>query len=728
MPLPYRNPALPLEERLSDLLARMTLPEKIGQLSQACKRLFAQEEEFDRLVASGRIGSRILSDGGFAGNEGAGLSISDLNASQRVAVEQSRLGIPLLFGRDVIYGQRTMFPIPLAQAATFDPGLVEEACTCIAREAAAVGVHWTFAPMMDVARDPRWGRIIEGYGEDPWLSARMAEAAVRGFQGSDPSDPERILACAKHFVAYAAAEGGRDYETAEVSENTLQNTYLPPFRAAVRAGVATVMSAFQDIGGIPASAHREALTGILKEAWGFDGFVVSDWGAVEQLRHHGVAADEREAAALAFSAGVDMEMTLWTYDQNLANLVETGVIPESRVDDACRRILRAKFRAGLFERPYVDETLWPKVLLCPEHTRLAARVAVESMVLARNLEGILPLAREGLSLALLGPMAQEKRAHLGSWTLDGKTEDTVSIAEGIQRVAPGVELRLALGESADAQLATILGKAYGAKPVDLAVVCVGESHLRHGEASSIADLSLPAGQEELIESLARAGVPLIVVCCSGRPLPIPAAERHANALIYAWNGGTCVGEAVARVLFGLDEPGGRFPMTVPRHGGQIPIYYNRKVPGKLGGWEDRYHAYLDQEFDPLYRFGFGLGYTSFEMSPATASAERVPVGQWVEVSTEVRNTGSREGATVVQCYLRDLVASTARPRCELKGFQKLRLRPGQSRRVTFRLGPDELEFFTARRTWEVEPGRFRVFLGFHSGGGEAVEFTVDPVG
>lgn len=717
MTVPYKDPSLPVEERVNDLLSRMTREEKIGQCSQVCKRMCPSEDAFLQVIAEGRAGSRILSDGGFSGIEGAGLSLSDLNACQRVAVERTRLGIPLIFGRDVIYGQRTVFPIPLGQAASFNPELVEQAYTCIAREAASVGVHWTFAPMMDIARDPRWGRVIEGAGEDPYLASRMVEAQVRGFQGDDPSDPERIVACAKHYVAYGAAEGGRDYDTAEVSENTLHNVYLPPFKAAVDAGIATVMSGFHDIGGVPASGNHETLTRILKDDWGFRGFVVSDWGSVEQLRHHGVAEDEKDAARLAFWAGVDMEMTIYTYDRHLGELIDEGGIDEERLDDAVRRILRVKFMAGLFERPYVDEHLWEDVLLRDDHRAKALELAEESIVLVRNRDAMLPLPREGKRIAVIGPFVNQKRAHLGSWILDDASDVTTSIGEGIRSVAPDAWIEECDSLLADEQVMAMLSRGFGPNGpsmVDAVVVCVGESWKRHGEAHNIAELALPPGQEELIEAVAGFGIPMVVVCSSGRPLPMPAAERHADAILYTWNAGITVGEAIARVLFGDAEPGGRLPITVPKCSAQVPVYYARKMPGKVGGWEHRYNYYLDQRFEPLYPFGHGLGYTTFALDDIRLGADEIGVDDRVEVGVSVRNTGERAGATVVQCYVQDPVASTTRPRRELKGFRKVRLGPGESTRVTFTLGPDELAFYGAGRCWKVEPGEFRVYVGLDS--------------
>jgi len=714
----YRDPNLPIDERVEDLLQGLSREEKIGQCQQVCYRVSYKNDptSFDAAVAAGRYGSRILSDGGFAGNDGAGLNIDDLNRCQRAAVEQSAHGIPLLFGRDVIYGQATIFPIPLAQAASFDPELVEQAYTCIAREAAAVGVHWSFAPMMDIARDPRWGRVIEGSGEDPYLASRMAVAAVRGFQGDDPAKPERILACAKHFVAYGAAEGGRDYDTAEVSDNTLHNIYLVPFQAAVcEAGVASIMSGFQDMGGVPASGNPYTLTTVLKDEWGFEGFVVSDWGSVEQLRGHGVAADTREAAAMAFSAGVDMEMTAFTYE-HLGELIDQGLVSEARLDDAVRRILRAKFTAGLFERPYIDPATWQQVHRRADHIDCAVRLGCASTVLLRN-DGILPLPiGHRAHIVVGGPYATEKRGHCGSWCLDWSLDEITSIAEGLEAEKGDGDAWIEVDEGGPVdQLVRKAMRGWGGKMPNIhaVVLCVGESEASNGEASNIAELRLPAGQEELIEALGKRGMPLVVVNCSGRPLPSPAAERYAKAILYTWNLGSEAGTTIARVLYGQAEPGGRLPVSIPRHGGQIPLYYNHKQPGKTHDWPS-YQPYCDQDFSPLYPFGYGLGYTSWHYSNISCSAAEITTDASVTVSVNVHNSGTRAGSTVVQCYIRDPVASTCRPVRELKGFRRINLEAGASQVVEFELGAKQLAHYGAKRCWQVEPGEFQVFIGSDS--------------
>jgi beta-glucosidase len=703
MPTPaYKNPALPLAERLSDLLARMTREEKIGQISQIAALSVENPNDLAGL-RSGKWGARILADTAWAGNDCvSALSVDKLNKIQRVAVEESRLGIPLLYGRDVIYGHRTVFPIPHAHAASFHPELLEKAMATVAAEASSEGVHWTFSPMMDLVRDPRWGRVIESCGEDPHLSSRMAAAAVKGFQGPDPAVPGRLLACAKHFVAYGGSEGGRDYDTTEWSENTLHNMLLPPFRAAVEAGVATVMAGFNDLGGTPVSAARPLLRDWLKTGLGWDGCVVSDWGSIFDLLGLGVAADEREAAVLAFLAGIDMEMTAGSYEKHLSELIDEGIVPEEFLNDAVARILRAKFRAGLFEHPYTDPSLAAKTLRHPDHVALAADLATQSIVLLKNRDAILPLAAGLKKVAVLGPYAEARREHLGSWCIDGRPSEVTTILEGLRAAAPGIAFTTANAAFSDAMIDA-------ARQADLTVLCVGESHLRNGENKSITVLGLPPGQEELIVALGRLGLSFVVVDCSGRYLPSPAAEAHAAAILHAGGLGTEAGTAIARILLGHDNPSGKLPITIPRCTGQIPIYYNRKTAKT-----SRFRGYEDELQTPLYPFGRGLSYTTFVLADERLSAASMPVDGSVTLSARLTNTGSRSGAEVVQLYIHDLVASTCRPGRELKGFQRIVLAPGESAEVTFPITAAELSFYTAQRRWEVEPGEFRLGLGTDS--------------
>ena len=705
----YQNPALPAEERVADLLARMTQAEKIGQLGQVAMFSFAERrEEYLAGARAGQWGSRILAESAWAGNNPEpALDPAQLNEVQRAAVEESRLGIPLLYGRDVIYGHRTVLPIPHTYAASFNPDLVEQALGDVAAEAAADGVRWTFSPMVDLVRDPRWGRVIESCGEDPFLTSQMAVAAVRGFQGDDPAAPGRLLACAKHFAGYGGAEGGRDYDTTGWSENTLHNMILPPFAAAARAGVASMMAGFHDLGGTPSSASRDLIRGWLKDGLGWNGFVVSDWGSIYDLIGHGVAQDEREAARLGLAAGLDLEMTAGFYERNIGALLDAGTLPEAWLDDAVRRLLRAKFRAGLFDRPYTDPALARTLHRHPDHLARARELASQSVVLLKNQGGLLPLAPTLKKVAVLGPYAEARREHLGSWCLNGRPEEVTTVLDGLRAAAPGIAFTTANAAFSDALIDT-------ARQAELTLLCVGESHLRNGENKSIAELALPPGQEELIAACGRLGLPLVVIDFSGRYLPSPAAEAHAQAIVHAGSLGTEAGAALARVLLGEVSPSGKLPMTIPRCTGQIPIYYNRKLPAKIAPTCATYRGYEDERLTPLYRFGFGLSYSTFRLANLGLSSGTMPPDGTVQFSATLTNTGPRRAAEVVQLYIRDSVASTTRPERELKGFQRIELGPGESARVSFSIAADQLRFYTANRRWELEPGEFRLALGTDS--------------
>jgi len=718
---PYKDPELPVEERIDDLLSRMTREEKIGQLGQVSMADYANQREIYLAgVKAGRWGSRILAETAWAGNNAeAALNVIELNEIQRVAVEESRLGIPLLYGRDVIYGHRTVFPIPHSQAASFNPELIEKAMTCVAAEASSEGVHWTFSPVLDLVRDPRWGRVIESYSEDPFLIASLGCAAIRGFQGTTPGAPQRLLACAKHFAGYGG-EGGRDYDTAEWSENTLRNFILPPFEAVARSGIATMMTGFHDLGGTPVSSNRALLRDWLKDELGWEGFAVSDWGAIYDLIGHGVAKDERAATRLGFTAGIDLEMTAGFYERNLAPLIDEGEIPESWLDDAVSRILRAKFRAGLFERPFTDPGSASRTMRRPEHLALAAQLAEQSVVLLKNKRDILPLDPALRKIAVVGPYAQALREHLGSWCLDGRTSDVTSILDGLRKAAPDVEFLTADAAFSDAMINT-------ARDAELTILCVGESHLRNGENKSIAELVLPPGQEELIAALGRLDLPLVVVDCSGRYLPSAASEACADAIVHAGGLGTEAGGAIARILLGHANPSGKLPVTVPRSSGQIPIYYNRKTVGKAASFKDRYRGYEDELLKPLYPFGYGLSYTTFELGEARLSASTMTSGEEVTASATLTNCGPCRGAETVQLYISDPVASTTRPGRELKGFRRVELDPGASVEVSFKISPSDLRFYTANGTWEAEPGEFRIGIGADSTVPLPLTLTLCPV-
>ena len=696
-----------IETRVSALLARMTLQEKLGQLQQ----LDGQGDgnfrpEHVDMVRKGLLGSTLgVRNGGRP------------NQLQRVAVEESRLKIPLLFGFDTIHGYRTIFPIPLAEAATWDPSLAERSSSIAAKEAYAAGLRWTFAPMVDIARDPRWGRITEGAGEDPFLGAAFARARVRGFQGEDYSQPGKILATAKHWVAYGAAEGGRDYNTTEMSEQTLRSIYFPPFKAAVDAGVGTLMSAFNALNGVPTSGNQFTLTKVLRDEWKFDGFVVSDYTAVQEMIAHGYAADGKDAARLSLNAGVDMEMVSRLFNQHGPQLLQERKVTQATIDEAVRRILRIKFRLGLFEKPYVDESLEKTAYLTPENRAIARDVAGRSMVLLKNERETLPLAKSVASIAMIGPLADDKRSPLGWWSGDGKDEDTVTPLAGIKaKVSPQTKITYAKGCDVLADDTSGFAEATtAARNSDVAIVVVGEPKEFSGEAASRASLDLPGRQMDLVKEVARVGKPTIVVLVNGRPPTIGWIADNVPAILEAWMGGTESGNAIADILFGDVNPGGKLPVTFPRLTGQVPIYYNHLNTGRPPVADSRYNSkYIDAPWTPQFPFGFGLSYTQFRISNVSLSATQIRPNGSVRVTAEVENSGKRAGDEVVQVYIRDVAASIARPVKELKGFQRVTLQPGEKRRLEFVLGPEQLGSYNHDMKFVVEPGEFRVMVGSNS--------------
>jgi beta-glucosidase len=688
------------EQRVESLLAAMTLEEKLGQLIQYT----ASPKNLADRIAEGGVGC-IFNYSGAA----------ETNALQRIAVEKSRLKIPILFAHDVIHGYRTIFPIPPGIASTWDPASAELASRVAAREARAGGVRWTFAPMVDIARDPRWGRIAEGAGEDPFLGAAMAAASVRGFQGRDVSDPESIMACAKHFVAYGAAEAGRDYSSVDMSERMLRQVYLPPFKAAVDAGVWTIMSAFNTINGVPATASRWLMTSVLREEWKFRGFVDSDYEAVEQLIPHGIAATKQEAALKAITAGVDMDMVDGAY-LTLGEAVRDGRLPAGVVDTAVRRVLRAKFAVGLFDEPYTDEQRASTVNLTPENLAAARRVAQKSIVLLKNEGSLLPLSKSVARLAVIGPLADSKEDMLGSWYGVGKPEEAISVLEGVRaKVSPDTRVVHAKGadilEASDEGIAAAVQVANDS---DIVLLVLGEAGKMSGEANSRVSLDLPGRQQELLEAIVATKKPIVLVAMSGRPLTIGFAAERVPAIVWPWFPGTQGGYAIADVLFGDVNPGGKLPVTFPRSVGQIPIYHSQLPTGRPDDPEDRYTSkYIDSPNSPLYPFGHGLSYTRFEYSDLRVSAPSMAPGGLIRVSANVRNAGSRAGDEVVQLYVNDPVASISRPVKELKGFERITLAPGQSRRVEFTINRAALQFW-GDSGWTVEPGAFRFWIGTSS--------------
>ncbi len=732
----YEDPSQPAGKRVDDLLARMTLDEKIGQLWQT--RMGADS---DRELA-GRLRHGEISS--FLGGSALIETPVMRNKLQHIAVEQSRLGVPLIFGHDVIHGFRTVFPIPLAQACAWEPELFERTATIAAREAAAAGVDWTFAPMADLARDPRWGRIAEGFGEDPWLGALDAAASVRGFQGTNVADPDRVVACLKHFVGYGAAEGGRDYNTTEISEFTLRNFYLPPFKAGVDAGAWTVMSAFNSLSGMPATANRHTLTEILRDEWNFHGFVISDADAVNELIAHGVAADEAEAARLALTAGVDMEMVSSNYLHTLAQQVKDGRIPESAVDEAVRRVLTVKFEKGLFEHPFVDEARCQTAYLRSDALALAREAAAKSCVLLKNENGALPLSSQAKTVALIGPLAADAEELVGCWSSRAHATDIVSLAAGVRAKLP-----------ADAQLTVLRGCAIMetgkarrhiedssliqeqptasneiaeavavAKAADVVVLALGEPRNWSGEDGSRSDLGLPGRQPELFDAVAAAGKPVIVVLFNGHPLAVPRLAEKAAAILEAWHPGVQGGNGVADVLFGDVDPAGRLTVTVLRSVGQVPMYYNHLNTGRPGFAEYKGN-YADGPTTPLYPFGFGLAYTTFEYGQVELGAPVMKPDGTLTAKVNVKNTGPRAGTETVQLYVRALATSAGpRPVRELKGFQKVRLQPGESRDVSFTLSGRELGYYDTTSHWLVEPGKYQLWLAKDSASGQPVDFEL----
>ncbi|WFC40514.1 beta-glucosidase BglX [Pseudoxanthomonas sp. SE1] len=718
--------ATPAEKAFVDaLLAKMTVEEKLGQLNQppgvgnntGPAAMAGSEDQIRR----GEIGS-------YLGTQGAVLTCR----LQRIAVEQSRLGIPLLFGYDVIHGHRTVFPVPLGESASFDPVEVQHAARVAAIEASAHGIHWTYAPMVDISRDPRWGRVVEGAGEDPYLGSVLAAARVRGFQGDDLRAPDAVLATAKHFVAYGAAEAGRDYNVADISERTLHELYLPPFKAAVDAGAQSIMAAFNEIAGVPMHAHQPLIEDLLRKQWDWDGLLVSDYTGVMELMPHGVAADREQAGSLGLRAGVDVDMVSQIYLKDLPAAVKAGRVPMAQVDASVRRVLNAKYRLGLFDDPYrscTDDGARERALtLTPEHRADARRMAQKSLVLLENDNQVLPLAKSVRTLAVIGPLADHRRAMLGNWAVAGREEDAVTPLEGL-KAALGDRTRLVVAKGAEIDSQDTRGFAdavAAAKQADAVVMFLGEHPDMSAEANNRTSLDLPGVQEQLALAVAATGKPVVVVLLNGRPLSIGGLKGKVPAILEAWFPGIEGGHAIADVLFGDVNPSAKLPITFPHNVGQVPIYYAHKNTGRPPRMEEKYTSkYLDVPWTPLYAFGHGLSYTTFRYdAPVVSSATLKPDALEQRVSVRVTNTGKRAGEEVVQLYVRDDVASVTRPVKQLRGFQRVSLQPGESKTLTFTLGFDDLAMYDARMQQVVEPGTFTVFVGGSSDRTQQAEFRV----
>ncbi|MGA9780400.1 MAG: glycoside hydrolase family 3 N-terminal domain-containing protein [Limisphaerales bacterium] len=707
-----------IENKISNLLASMTLAEKLGQLQQL-------DGTWDGDIRPGQVE---LARQGLLGSAIYVRGAKRTAELQRVAMTGSKLKIPILFSFDVIHGYRTIFPVPLGEAASWDPSMVERADSIAAAEASAAGIRWTFAPMVDIARDPRWGRIVEGSGEDPFLGAAMAAAAVRGFQGTNYSHPDKIVACAKHWVAYGAAEGGRDYNTTEVSERTLREIYFPPFKAAMDAGVGTVMSALNDLDGIPCTANSFILTDVLRGEWHFHGIVISDWNAVKELIAHGVATNGEEAAARAMTAGVDMEMVSRLYNEHGEQLQQDGKISMATIDRSVRRVLRVKYRLGLFEHPYADEGLEATTLLSPANLTAARELATRTFVLLKNDHDTLPISRQLKAIAVIGPLADDAKSMMGPWSGDGRKEDAVTLLAGIRAELPTAQINYAKGCDVTGDSHTGFEQAINtAKESDFTILAVGESADMSGEAASRSSLDLPGQQLELIQAIHAIGKPYAVVLMNGRPLSINWVATNSPAILETWFAGTQGGNAIADTLFGDVNPGGKLPVTFPRSVGQIPVYYDHKNTGRPPGGDSKDASqYSDIPWTPLYPFGYGLSYTQFRLSHLQMSATRIRRDGTITIGVDVENMGDRAGDEVVQLYLHDLVASVTRPVKALKGFERVSLRPGESRHVEFTLGPRELGFYNQAMQFVVEPGTFKVMVGTSSEEGMESSFEVRP--
>ena len=717
------------EDRVEALLQQMTLKEKIGQLNQLSVGGF--DHHTAGMMRAGMVGS-ILNE----------CNPKVLNRYQKVAVEESRLGIPLIISRDVIHGFKTMFPIPLGLAATFDPELVEQGARVAAVEATASGIRWTFSPMLDIARDPRWGRIAEGSGEDTYLDAVMGVAMVKGYQG-ETIDNTSMAACVKHFVAYGAAEGGRDYNSTGITERTLRNVYLPPFEACVKAGAMTLMTSFNDNDGVPSTGNGFLVNDVLRGEWGFDGFVVSDWASIYEMVNHGFAEDNKRAGELAFNAGVDMDMMSYSYISHLEELINEGKVSMETLDNAVRNILRIKVRLGLFENPYVDESKVESVFYSAESLEAARRSAVESAVLLTN-NGVLPLDKSKISTVLVtGPMANAPHDQLGTWTFDGDPAHTVTPLKAIRDLygkdvkviyEPGLTFTREFNEDG-------LAKAVkAARKADVILAFMGEEAIMSGEAHCLTDITLKGDQRKMIEALHATGKPVVLNIMAGRPLVLDFEIENSDAILYSFHPGTMGGPAISQLIFGDETPSGKTPVTFPKNVGQIPIYYNHNMTGRpYNGTETMLYDiplragqtslgntsyWLDSTFEPEFPFGYGLTYTTFKYSDPSIEKIKYGVNDIVRASVEITNAGDRVAEEVLQLYVRDMVGSVTRPVKELKGFKRVKVAPGETVKVDFELPVQDLAFYGIDMKKKVEPGKFRLWIAGDSASGKPVEFEV----
>lgn len=717
-------------KRVTELISRMNLQEKIGQLSQVMGN---DSQQLAEDVAQGMVGSVI--------NEVDPKTILKL---QRIASQKSRLGIPLLVGRDVIHGFKTIFPIPLGQAASWDPELIKQAAGIAGSEAASIGINWTFAPMIDISRDPRWGRIAESFGEDPVLSSVLGVSMIKGFQGESLKKSNNIAACAKHFVGYGASESGRDYCTTNIPENELRNIYLPPFKAAADAGVASFMSSFSDLDGLPASGNKWLLDTILRKEWQYPGLVVSDWESIAQLQIHGLTATPQESAFTAFDAGVDMEMVSHTYRDHLTTLLNAGKITEQDIDSKVLRILDLKEKLGLFEVDFTGDVNQP-VFYANKDLEIAKQLALKSCVLLQNNNQTLPLHPDQLnSIAVIGPLANDGYEQLGTWIFDGEAEYSVTLLDALRRdLGDAVEIKFAKGMTNTRSYDTDLfaESIRLAEQSDVVILCLGEESILSGEAHSRAELNLPGNQQLLIEEIAATGKSIVLVIMAGRPLTLEPIVDKVDSILFAWHPGTMGGPAISELLLGVSSPSGKLPVTFPRKVGQIPIYYNQKHTGKPATESQFIHmdniperspqtslgmaaTHLDTHFSPLYEFGFGLSYGRFEYSNLTLDKETLNCGEKLHIKTTVKNTGKYNAEEVVQLYIRDLVGSVTRPVKELKQFKRICINAGSSQVVEFELAPTELAFYNRNLELTNEAGKFHLWVSGSSSSELMAEFEL----
>lgn len=715
--------------RVDSVMSLMTLEEKVGQMVQFTSRFEMTgpapskgdaKVQLD-LMKKGMVGSMLNVNG-----------VAATRKAQEYAVKNSRLGIPMIFGYDVVHGYKTMFPIPLAMASSWDPDIVKKASVVAARETASSGVHWTFAPMIDISRDARWGRTMEGSGEDAYLASHMAAAAVKGFQGNSLLKNHTIAACAKHFAAYGFAEAGRDYNSVEMSEATMRDVVLPPFKAAADAGVVTFMNAFNTINGVPATGSVHLQRDILKGEWGFDGYVVSDWGSIGEMVIHGAAENNKEAALKAIKAGSDMDMESNAYVKHLKDLVEEGKVDEKLVDDAVRRILTVKFRLGLFDDPYkyCNADLEKKEIYSKKNIEISKEIAKRSIVLLKNDNNILPLKR-GTKVAVIGPLADDKDSPLGSWRAQAVKGSAVSLLEGMKKCVSNKKLiSFAKGCELTTEEANFLravkhnitdrsgfAKAKAvAKKADVVLLAIGENCFESGEGRSKTDIKLKGLQEELLDEILKVNINVVLVLSNGRALDISEISGKVPVILETWHLGSASGDAIAEVVYGKYNPSGKLPVTFPRNLGQVPIYYNQLNTGRPSNDQGIvfWSHYNDSPKTPLYPFGFGLSYTKFKYSDLKLSSNKIHVGEEIKVSVKVSNVGNYDGEEVAQLYIQDVVGSRARPVKELKGFNKIFLKKGESKIMKFKLTSEELKFWTINNKFEVEPGKFKVFVGTNS--------------